>query len=224
MGAPGRADGADLLWPGHAGEAIALHDGAVDAEVADGEDVGPVELEDEEHFCGPPADAADACEVGDDLFIGPVVEAALFKVAGDEVLGEAVEGGDFLAGEPGCAELFGGRAEDLGGLGKWTPIAEVCAEAGEDGACGAARELLVDDGAAERFEVAGLGWARLDGAEGIDEGGHDRVGCPQMGDGAFDLEGHGGHGTRGGAQVIDSSAAGRMGVWNGFRSRGRRPS
>src|SRR5712692_7336354 len=67
--APALAEGQKLLGLGHV--LLAVGDGPAffDAEVVDGEDVGTAEAENQKHFDGPGANAADGDEALDELFV-----------------------------------------------------------------------------------------------------------------------------------------------------------
>ena len=64
-----------------------------DAVVVDGEDVGAAEAEDQQHFYGPAADAADLREVFDDGFVGHAADVSeIGDGAVDGFGGEVAEG------------------------------------------------------------------------------------------------------------------------------------
>ena len=102
-----------------------------DAVVGDGR-TSAAHAEDEEHFDGPGADAADLGEVLDDFGVGHFSDGG---VGGDgsveDLGGEVAEGFDLVAGDAGGAEgLIGGVEEKLGsGI-----AAEVLADAAVNGA------------------------------------------------------------------------------------------
>ncbi len=122
-----------------------------DAEVVDGENVGAAKAEDQEHFDGPGADAADGDETFDELFVGEFF--GLFEGGDDAVdgfLGEVFHGEDFCAREAGFAQdgfaefqhfLRGGSA--AGGAEGF--------DAAINGGGGFARDGLVGDGFEEGF-------------------------------------------------------------------------
>ena len=70
MGAPGLGEGAQLSGVREVGETVGTLGGAADAEVPDGQHVGPAEVEYEEHVGGPASEAFDGDEPGGDLFVG----------------------------------------------------------------------------------------------------------------------------------------------------------
>jgi hypothetical protein len=159
------------------------------AVVGGGEDVRAAEAEDEEHFDGPGADAADPSEVVDD---GCVVHAADLCQGGNSTVegfgGEVAEGEGFVGGEAGGAEFGGGGVEDLlgGGVvgGEGGHGLESGDETGVDGGGGLAVKLLVDDGFGEGFEGGLLrGEAHGEGAGAGDEPGESGVGGGEMGEG-----------------------------------------
>ncbi len=76
----------------------------LDAEVMDGENVGPAKAEDQKHLDGPGADAPDGDESLDKFFVGEPL--GLFESgdnAFDGFLREVFHGEDFCAGEAGFA-------------------------------------------------------------------------------------------------------------------------
>src|SRR2546422_8777793 len=76
-----------------------------DAEVVDGENVGAAKAENQEHFDGPGADAADRDEAFDEFFVGEFF--GLFESGDDAIEGffrEVLHGEDFCAGEAGFAK------------------------------------------------------------------------------------------------------------------------
>lgn len=70
MGRPAGAEFGELFGLGHFAFAIGDLEAAAHTEVADGEDVGTAEIEDENHFGGPAANASDLGQTGDDFLVG----------------------------------------------------------------------------------------------------------------------------------------------------------
>src|SRR3981081_3082454 len=68
--APAFAEGKEFLGLGHVFLAVGDGPALFDAKVVDGENVGTAEAEDQEHFDGPGADAADGDETFDEFFVG----------------------------------------------------------------------------------------------------------------------------------------------------------
>jgi len=68
--APAFAEGENFLGFGHVFFAVGDGPAFFDAEVVDGEDVGAAEMEDQEHFYRPGADAADGDEALEEFFVG----------------------------------------------------------------------------------------------------------------------------------------------------------
>lgn len=150
-----------------------------DAVVVDGEDVGTAEAEDQEHFNGPSAYAANLYEMFDDGFVGHAAD--VFEIgdgAVDGLCGEIAEGEHLVFGEAGSAELLVGAVEEVlrAGMvwfsvgGDAADVVEAFDHAAMDGGGGFAVELLIDDGFDERFEW-GLraGYAEFEGACAFDE-------------------------------------------------------
>ena len=105
VGAPPFAEGEELLGLGHVFFTIGYGPAFFYAEVVDGEDIGAAEAEDQEHFNGPGADAADGDEAFDEFFVG---ESLGLLERGDDAidgfLREVFHGEDFCAGETGFAQ------------------------------------------------------------------------------------------------------------------------
>ena len=159
-----------------------------DAVVGDREDVGAAHAEDEEHFDGPGADAADLGKVLDDFGVGHFADGC---VSGDGAVecagGKIAESLDLVAGDAGGAERLIGRVEEELGGGI---AAEVLADAAMNGGCGFAVQLLVEDGLQQGFEGRGRGVeAERKGAGAVDERGEFGVGGLEMGDGFVGVEG-----------------------------------
>jgi len=121
------------------------------AEVVDGKNVGAAEAEDQKHFDGPCADAADGDETLDEFFVRNFL--GLFEGGDDAVDGflcKVFHSQDFCAGETGFAEnrfaefqyLFGGRR---------AAVAAQRFDSTKDGGGGFARDGLVGDGFKESF-------------------------------------------------------------------------
>ncbi len=170
------------------GEGEAFADGVV----VDGEDIGAAEAEDEEHFDGPAADAADLREVLDDLVIGHATNTG---EGGDGAVegfgGKVAEGKGFIAGETGGAELFVGAVKEVlgGGVGAEAGDGlEGVEEAAVDGGGGLAVELLVDDGLGEGLEGGlGAGEPEGEGAGALNEAAQFGVGGGERGEGGGDV-------------------------------------
>src|SRR6267154_6827613 len=105
VGAPAFAEGQEFLGFGHVFFAVGDGPAFFYAQVVDGEDVGAAEAEDQEHFDGPGADAANGDEAFDEFFVGEffgLLEGG--DDANDRFLGEVLHGEDFGSGEAGFAE------------------------------------------------------------------------------------------------------------------------
>ena len=122
-----------------------------DAEVVDGKDVGAAEAEDQEHFDGPGADAADGDEALDEFFVGEFF--GLFKGGDDAVDGflrKVFHGEDFCAREAGFAERRLAKFQHLFGR-RCAAVAAQGFDATEDGGGSFAGDGLVSDGFKESF-------------------------------------------------------------------------
>src|SRR5260370_3616 len=118
VGTPVFAEGQELLRFGHALFGVSDGPAFSYAEVVDGEDVRAAEAEDQEHFDGPGADAADGDEAFDEFFVGQFLRLIKSRNNSfDRFLGEVLHGEDLCTGEAGLAEdgpakfqhLFGRR-------------------------------------------------------------------------------------------------------------------
>jgi len=121
------------------------------AEVVDGKNIRPAEAEDQEHFNGPGADAADGDEAFDEFFIGEFF--GFFECrddAPDRLFGEILHGQDFCAGKARFAEDLAADFEHLLGRGN-SPFCAERFDATEDGGGSLAGDGLVGDGFEERF-------------------------------------------------------------------------
>ena len=116
-----------------------------DAVVGEGEHIGASEAEDEEHFDGPGADAADGGETGDDFFVRHATDACQSGDGAVERLGGEIAKCENLAlRDAGGAKLIVGGGEQVFGGG--VVFAEGFEQALKDGRSRLAVELLVDDG------------------------------------------------------------------------------
>ena len=127
---------------------LAVGDGPAffDAKVVYGEDVWAAEAEDQKHFDGPGADAADGDEALDELVVGHFF--GLFEGGDDAVDGflrEIFHGEDFCAGETGFAQGGFFEFEHFLGSGD-AAIGAESFDAGEDAGGGFAGNGLVGDG------------------------------------------------------------------------------
>jgi hypothetical protein len=217
-GAVGGPFGADFggfggLWRGF--EVVADLHAFLDAEVADGEDVGAAEVGHEEHVGGPLADAFYGDEVGDDFVVGVVVDVVEVEIALEGVAGEVAEVAGFLSGDADGAEgVIVGGGEFSGGWGAGLVATLICAlisevgvEASLDGAGSGAGELLEEDGTDELGVGVG-GGAGAVGAVFVDEAADDGVDTSEVsvggGGGESEAFGH-----RWLAPRVDGSGEGR---------------
>jgi len=127
----------------------------------DGENVGAAKAENQKHFDGPGADAADGDEALDEFFVGERMR--LLECRHDALKGlarEILHGQDFCARETGFAELGLGELEDLFRGGRPAVSAEGF-DAAENGSGGFPGDGLVGDGFEKSFvrglEMVGVG-------------------------------------------------------------------
>src|SRR5713226_4614760 len=73
VGTPALAEGKEFLGLGHVLFAVGDGPALPDAEVVDGENVRAAEAEDQKHFDGPGADAADGDQALDEFFVGELL-------------------------------------------------------------------------------------------------------------------------------------------------------
>ena len=116
--------------------------GHLDAVIAGGQDIGTAEGEHEEHVRGPNAHTFDLGKVLNDLEVGQSGELFKFEEAGLGFCGEVAEIGRLLLRQPDRAHLSVGKSEDAFRR-QW--VAGGVGEALEDGGCGFAVELLIED-------------------------------------------------------------------------------
>jgi hypothetical protein len=149
--APAFAERQEFRGLGHVLFAIGDGPAFFDAEIVDGEDVGTAETEDQEHFDGPGADAADGDQALDEFF---VCEFLGFFETGDDAfdgfLCEILHGKDFRAGEASFAERRLAQLQHFFGRGCAACRAEGF-DAAEDGGGSFAGDGLVGDGFEEDF-------------------------------------------------------------------------
>lgn len=138
VGTPALAELEQGLGLGQGSFTVGDAEAVAHAEVVHGQDVGATELENEEHFDGPTAHAADLGQAGDDFVVGQFGDlAAGGDEAGEGFFGEVADGPDFGEGEAAGAELVVGHGGDFLGAGE-AARGEELAEAAEDGGGGGA--------------------------------------------------------------------------------------
>ena len=124
--------------------------------VAGGEDVRSPEAEDEHHFDGPLADAADLGKVLDDRVVCHAADTGEgWDGAVEGLGGEIAEGEGLVVGKTGGTQLGGGAVEEMLRRGVNAEAAkgfEARDHACVDGGGGLAVELLIDDGFGEGFK------------------------------------------------------------------------
>src|SRR6266700_8383662 len=125
VGAPALTEGEEFFGLGHM--LLAVGDGPAfpNTEVVDRENVGAAEAENQEHFDGPGADAADGDEALDEFIVGEFF--GLSESGDDAVEGfsrEVFHGDDLRAGEAGFAERGLAELEHFFGRGGAAVAAE----------------------------------------------------------------------------------------------------
>jgi hypothetical protein len=151
IGTPAFAKGEEFFGLGHSPFAVGDGPAFFYAEIVDGEDVGTAEIENQKHFDGPGADAADGDEAFDEFIVGELFGLLAGRNdAFEGFSGEIFHGEHFCAGQAGFAE--GGSFEFQHFF--WSGRAAVVAEgfdAAEDSGGGFAGDGLVGDGLHEGF-------------------------------------------------------------------------
>jgi hypothetical protein len=196
--APTFAEGQEFCRARHVFFVVGDGPAFLDAKVVDGEDIGAAEAEDQEHFDGPCADAADGNEAFDQFVVGEF--QGLFVGGHDAVDGflrEVFHGQNFCAGEAGFPEGLRFELQHL----LWSRRSSGCAErfdSGEDGCGGFAGDGLVGDGLQESF-IRGLGvvYLGVERDDFLNEAGDAGVAVREVRNGGGEIEGElrsGGHG------------------------------
>ena len=120
------------------------------AVISNGQDIGPAQSKDQQHFNGPGADAAHFSEAFDDVGIGHFEDGCVgWHCSVDGAGGKVSERFDLVARNAAGAEWFVGRVEQE--LGCWV-AAEKLADPAMDGGGGFAVQLLVKDGFKQRLK------------------------------------------------------------------------
>ncbi len=135
------------------------------AEVVDGENIGATEAEDQKHFHGPGADAADGGQAFDEFLVGEflrVIECG--DDAFNSLFGEVFHGHCLCAGEAGFAQSLFAELYHFLGCGGATGRAESF-DTAENGCGGFAGDGLIGDSFEEGFigtlEMIGVHLERL---------------------------------------------------------------
>ena len=156
----------------------------LNAEVEVGKDVGPTEPEHEEHLRAPASDPLHADERRGHLVVRHRVERLDRELAGGDLRREILDVGDLLPGEAGGAKALVVGGEDL--LRRRGAIAVQGFDATVDRRRGLARELLVDDRADERIEVAAArARGELARADAVDDARELRITLAKVVDGGL---------------------------------------
>jgi len=103
--APAFAEFQEVFGRGHVLLAVSDSPAFANAEVVDGKNIGAAEAENEKHFDGPGADAADRYEALDELLVGEFVGFLKGRHGAiNGFLSEVFHGKDFCTGKAGFAE------------------------------------------------------------------------------------------------------------------------
>jgi len=142
------------------------------AEVADGQDVGAIQVDQQKHVGGPPPEAFGGSDLGANRVVRKLVQPVDLELARNDVLGERPEVVDLHPGEPHAPEAAGIQRQHLGGRGH--PPTEALAEPSRNGPRSVSRNLLADDRVDEHAEGITQGASsapgpRIHGFSGIDE-------------------------------------------------------
>src|SRR6202035_1334671 len=148
-------------------EPVEALNGGPDPEVADRQDVGPLEVDEQEHVRSPAPQAAAGRNLLANLVVRQFVEVIDLELAGNDVLGQRADVLDLPAGEPDGPEVGGFEGEQL--RGRRHPPTKALLQPPRYGLSGVPGDLLTDDrvdkhteGIAERSRFApGFGIDRL---------------------------------------------------------------
>lgn len=123
-----------------------------DSEVMDWQHVRTSQIEDEEHFDGPPPNPFDRSQPGHDLIVR---EAVAFVQRGNRPVAGLLCQFQYVAGlwsrQPSGSQSFRRKIEHFGGA-REIPSAEKCHKTGENRACCPPAQLLMDNGVDKGFE------------------------------------------------------------------------
>jgi len=190
VGMPALPEGEKFLRARHVFFTVGDGPAFFDPEVVDGKNIRAAEAENQKHFNGPGADAADRDEALDEFVVGEFF--SLLEGGDDAVesfLGEVLHGENFCAGEAGFAERGLAELQHFLRSGSAAGGAEGF-DAGVDGGGGFAGDGLIRDGFEERFvrrlELVGVG---LEGHGVGDEFGEFFVAGGEIGHGLLEVEG-----------------------------------
>ena len=151
VGAPAFAVGGDFARLGNGFLAVEKSETFLHGVIVDGQNVRAAEPEDEKHFDGPGADAADGNQPLDQLLIGHIARHFQRRNhAINRFLREIFHGHGFCAREARFAQSGDAGAQDFFGSGANTVRAERF-DARENRAGGLAGDALVGDGLEQRF-------------------------------------------------------------------------
>src|SRR3954454_10817737 len=156
-----------------------------DAEIAAGEDVGALQVEEQEHLGGPAAEPADGDDLLDYLLVLELSETVELELAAEHVRGEVADVFGLAPGEPAGAQVLLACLQQL--LGAGSAAAEEVKNPQVDRPRRFGRELLADDRPQER--PVGVGGSLLlaapqprrqvDLPDPLDQRRHRRVGGAQ---------------------------------------------
>ena len=184
---PGLAGTADFGRFGHRFQPIVLHDCAIDGEVVDGEDIGALELDEQEHLGGPSANTPDLEKPFNDGFIIHIFKHMVAEVARSEVLGKAAKCCHLLTRLSCGTHLLVAEGEYLGSIRERAGWRER-GEAPENRAGSPPAKLLVRNRSAERHEWIFGGRADLSRTVALDQVGEHGVGGAEVCLGGFDVD------------------------------------
>jgi hypothetical protein len=187
--APAVAEGEEFLGTGHVFLAVGDGPAFFYAEIVNGKNVGAAEAEDQKHFDGPDADAADGDEALDEFLVGEFQGFVVGRNdAGKGFAGEILHGEDFCAGKAGFAKRGFAKLEDFLGCGD-AAIGTESFDPIEDRGGGFAGDGLVGNGFEEGFiGILGGFHLGLEGWSHADEFGEAVVNGGEMGECGGEIE------------------------------------
>lgn len=161
----------------------ALYGGA-DAKVANGQNVGPIQVDQQKHICGPAPKTLGGSDLLANLVVRKLVQPIDLQLAGEDLLSQRTNVFDLHSREPDLPQVGGIEGQQL--LRCRQPAAKPFLEPAGDGAGRESRNLLANDGIDEHAERVAY-WSRpppfrrIDGLNRVDEPGELSVAGSQGG-------------------------------------------
>ena len=184
MRRPPEAVTGDLLRLRQLPLAVGKLEALPDPQIVDRQNVGPAQIEDEQHLGCPAANTLDAGEALRNLSVGHAIAFIERRdVAVHGLLGDAEDVAGLGSGQPRAPEPLRGGSQDRFRV-REAVVAKQRPESAQNRASGLPAELLVDDGVDQRLEGRETAAAHFDRANAVNQPGHRRVGS-EVGQCAF---------------------------------------